>query len=106
MKLHLLESDKVRQTSLPFPVGGDCRIEKVKYSNGRVYINKEQYFDDVPLSVWESKIGNYQPAQAWLKARRGRTLIAQDIQHYSYIITALDKTAAIIEKIDEIKFFE
>ena len=104
-KLHLLESDKVKQVSLPFPADGDCRVQRVKYDNGRVYINQEQYFDNVPLSVWESRIGNYQPAQTWLKARRGRILASQDIQHYQRIIAALNETAPIVKQIDKIKFF-
>ena len=104
-KLHLLESDKVKQASLPFPVDGDCRVERVKYDNGRVYINQEQYFNNVPLSAWESRIGNYQPAQAWLKARKGRILTSQDIHHYQFIITALNETAQTTKAIDDLNFF-
>ena len=32
---------------------------------GRVHINPDQYFENVPLIEWESQIGGYQPAQKW-----------------------------------------
>lgn len=41
---------------------------------GRVYINKTQYFDNVPEVAWTFYIGGYQPAQKWLKDRKGREL--------------------------------
>ncbi|MEO7636394.1 MAG: type ISP restriction/modification enzyme, partial [Sphingomicrobium sp.] len=41
---------------------------------GRVHINKDQYFADVPEIAWGFHIGGYQPARKWLKDRRGRTL--------------------------------
>ena len=104
-RVHLLESDKVEQASLPFPVVGDCRTERVRYDDGKIYINKSQYFDNVSLSVWEAKVGSYQPAQTWLKARKGRILTNQDIQRYQHMVAALNETASIIKKIDEVKFF-
>ena len=38
-------------------------------------------------------IGGYQPAQKWLKDRKGRVLTVVDIQHYQRIVVALEKTA-------------
>jgi len=43
-----------------------------------------QYFEDVPLLAWEFYIGGYQPAQKWLKDRRGRVLSFEDIRHYRH----------------------
>ena len=67
---------------------------------GRVWINDQQYFDDVPLRAWEFYIGGYQPAQKWLKYRRGRTLSFEDIRHFQKIIVALLETDRIMQEID------
>jgi predicted helicase len=55
-------------------------------TTGRVYINKEQYFEGVPELAWNFYIGGYQPLQKWLKDRKGRTLSFEDIQHYQKIV--------------------
>ena len=41
---------------------------------GTVYINETQYFKNVPEIEWNFCIGGYQPAQKWLKDRKGREL--------------------------------
>ena len=38
---------------------------------GKVFINDTQYFDNVPKIAWDFFIGGYQPAQKWLKDRKG-----------------------------------
>ena len=35
----------------------------------------------------------HQPAQKWLKDRKGRVLTVDDIKHYQRIVVALEKTA-------------
>ena len=70
---------------------------------GAVYINDTQYFADVPISAWEFYIGGYQPAQKWLKDRKGRTLEFEDILHYQKIIVALSETDRLMKEIDKIE---
>lgn len=53
----------------------------LKFADGRVHINPDQYFDAVPQIAWEFHIGGYQPAQKWLKDRRGCALSWDDIGH-------------------------
>ena len=47
-------------------------------------------------------IGGYQPAQKWLKDRRGRTLSSDDVEHYRKIIFILSETARLMQEIDEV----
>ena len=61
-----------------------------------------QYFDKVPLVAWEFYIGGYQPAQKWLKDRKGRVLSFEDLHHYQKIIVALTETDRIMKEIDKI----
>ncbi len=69
---------------------------------GRVWINNEQYFEGIPIKVWEYYIGGYQPAQKWLKDRAGCILNYSDIIHYLKIIAALHETKRTIRSIDKI----
>jgi len=75
-------------------------IEKVFYEGDAVFINKEQCFENVPQVAWNFYVGGYQPAQKWLKDRRGRTLTYEDILHYQKIIKILTETDRIMKEID------
>jgi len=67
---------------------------------GRVYVNAEQYFDEVPKAVWEYHIGGYQVCQKWLKDRKSRQLSYDDIKHYHGIVSALAQTIELQSEID------
>lgn len=101
-ELHLLESPQLQALITSFPIAGNNTITEIKWVNteqkdkGNIYINDTQYFADVPLKAWEAYIGGYQPAQKWLKDRKGQTLTYNDIIHYQQMIVALQKTQEII----------
>ncbi|MFC3096666.1 type ISP restriction/modification enzyme [Alteraurantiacibacter palmitatis] len=111
-RLHLMEAPAIGDTPFPFmgtgPDGQDCVVDKPRFEGGpeggRVYINGKdgegQYFDGVPAVVWGFHIGGYQPAQKWLKDRKGRTLSYDDIRHYQRIIKILSETDRIMAEID------
>ena len=89
----------VPQSEVMFPVTGDCMVEKIVYDKERVYINKTQYFDNVPQVAWSFYIGGYQPAQKYLKDRKGRVLSVDEVKHYEKIITVLCETDRIMHEI-------
>ena len=99
--LHLLESPKVNQFITTYPITGSNTIEKLTFKDRKVFINPEQYFGNVPEIAWNFYIGGYQPAQKWLKDRKGRTLTNTDIEHYQKIIVALAETNRIMKEIDK-----
>ncbi len=103
--LHLMESEKLKKLITKFPVHGDNIITKLKSEpqpNGklRVYINDTQYFDEVLPEAWEFCIGGYQPAQKWLKDRKGKKLSAQENLHWQKIIVALFETHCLMQTLD------
>src|SRR5690606_32453258 len=102
-QIHLLESLKVEQYITQYPIDGDNVVGKIKYKDGKVYINDTQYFDNVPQVAWEFYIGGYQPAQKWLKDRKDRKLEFDDILHYQKIIVALSETDRLMKEIDKIE---
>lgn len=103
-QIHLLESPVVERFITSYPVSGTNEVGKVKYEEEKVWINESQYFDHVPQEAWEFYIGGYQPAQKWLKDRKGRQLSFEDVRHYQKIIVALTKTDRIMKEIDKVEF--
>lgn len=95
-ELHLLESPKTRKYITSYDVEGSDVVEKITRKDDRVYINAGQYFGGVPEVAWNFYIGGYQPAQKWLKDRKGRTLTSEEIEHYQKIIVALVETDRIL----------
>jgi len=101
--LHLLESPVLKTLRTSYPVSGSDMAEKIRFEEeekGKVWINQAQYFGDVPKVAWEFFIGGYQPAQKWLKDRKGRTLSSDDILHYQRVIVALCETDRLMKEID------
>jgi len=102
--LHLLE--RVPAPAATYPQPGDNVVEKPHYkppieqSPGRVYVNKDQYFENVPPEVWEFHVGGYQVCEKWLKDRKGRTLSYDDIQTYRKITESLRQTLRLAAEID------
>jgi predicted helicase len=100
-QLHLME-DLPSKTGVTFPVAGSLQVDCFRWQDNRVYINAEQYFEGVPESAWQFYIGGYQPAQKWLKDRKGMTLGFEDVKHYGHIIYVLQQTERVMEEIDNL----
>ncbi len=101
-QIHLLESSAVDKFITQYQVDGDNNVVKPVFHDGKVYINENQYFDNVPQVAWDFYIGGYQPAQKWLKDRKDRKLEFDDILHYQKIIVALTETHRLMQEIDKI----
>jgi len=99
--LHLLTDPAVRQPITAFPNTVSDVVEKLSYKNGRVYINDEQYWDGVPEAVWKFYIGGYQPAQKYLKDRKGQKLSNSEMENYEQMIVSLHETFKVMASIDK-----
>jgi predicted helicase len=99
---HLMEDRSVDDLITTYPIVGADVVEHVSYGNGNVYINDNQYFGQVPPSVWSYAIGAYRPAEKWLKDRRGMKLSSAGIVHYQKMIKALSETLETVESIDRV----
>ena len=106
VSLHLMEVEGT-DTRVTFPVVGSGQVDRPRYTPpngaeaGRVWINGDQYFEGVDLETYASAIGGYQPAEKWLKDRKGRTLSPDDIVHYCRIIAALAETRRRMTETDD-----
>jgi predicted helicase len=98
-RLHLMDPATIGPTPYPFRGEGDGKVEALRFADGKVWINKAQYFAEVPEVSWTFFIGGYQPAQKWLKDRKGRELSFDDVKHYQKIIRILAETDRIMKTI-------
>jgi len=112
-QIHLFKCSRVEHLITQYPMDGDNVVDKPRFDFaqrsegvGNVFINDRQYFDNVPQVAWEFYIGGYQPAQKWLKDRKGRKLEFDDILHYQKIIVALSETDRLIKEIDVIEILD
>jgi hypothetical protein len=86
-----------------FPVPGTNNVVEVNYkTQGQVWINATQYFDDVPWEVWNFSIGGYQICRKWLKDRKGRVLSSTEIAQYQHIVAILATTSNVMNEIDAV----
>lgn len=103
-ELHLMHN--VPDSCVTFPNAGSMQVDALRWErnmddgySGNVYINETQCFEGVPAEAWDFYIGGYQPAQKWLKDRKGRTLSFDDIEHYRKIISVLMETSRLMKEI-------
>ena len=114
--LHLLETPAVAQVVTRYPAPGESEVArgypryvapgqrapdmKEPLAQGRVYINQAQYFEGVAPEVWAFQVGGYQVLEKWLKDRKGRRLLFDDLFHYQKIVVALKETMRLMAEID------
>lgn len=105
-ELHLMHN--VPESPVRFEQQGSMMVDYLRWEwnkddgySGNVWINDTQCFEGVPSEAWEFYIGGYQPAQKWLKDRKGRKLEYDDVEHYRKIIAVLMETARIMKTIDD-----
>ena len=101
--LHLLKSPELNPPIATYHGSGDNdQIQKITYNKktGRLYINREKYFEGISPEVWNYYIGGYQVLRKYLRDRKGR--IMEDAPHFCRIVTALSKTIALQREIDKI----
>ncbi len=110
-QIHLLERNEAEEYSTSFSVVGDNVVTKLSFvkvsdldkdNYGNVFINETQYFESVPEIAWDFTIFSHQPAQKWLRDRKGKELSFQDIFWYQKIIHILTDTDRLIKEIDKI----
>jgi type I restriction-modification system DNA methylase subunit len=99
-RLHLMEPAAIGDTPFPFEGEGDSVVDRPRHEGGKVWINQTQGFAGVSAIAWNFHIGGYQPAQKWLKDRKGRALSWEDVRHYQRIIKILIETDRIMKDIE------
>jgi predicted helicase len=68
---------------------------------GEVLLNDEARFTGIAERAWNLHLGGTQVLRKWLMDRKGRSLSAQEVEHYCLMVRAADCTAGIVERIDK-----
>ena len=106
-EFHLMKKS-CADSPVSFPEPGNDTVENVRFvsdenrQTGSVFINRNQYFANIPVSAWEFCIGGYQVLDKWLKSRKGRLLTYQEREHFRNIVSILSLTGEYMENIDKI----
>ncbi len=102
-ELHLMKTVKNYKSQVHF--SGSTPTQNVtqnKFENGKVWINKTEYFEGISESTWNFYIGGYQVAEKWIKDRKGRILSEEEIEDYERIINILIETEYLMSELDKI----
>ena len=105
MEAHLLKRD------IEKPIGelmgdGTYIVEKIEYvemeNDGKIIINKLQYFNGISNEIWNFKIGGFAVIKKFLEERKSRKLSLIEITRIKTIVNSLDFTIEQMIKIDNL----
>lgn len=103
---HHLMKKSYPDNRVSFPEPGSDTVETIRFvcdkNSGNVFINKNQYFSDVPAESWEFHIGGYQVLDKWLKSRKDRILSYQEKEHFKKTVNILKVTTEYMNNIDKL----
>ena len=93
-KLHLMETNSIKELSIE---SGDNNlvIERVKYVNSNLYINKTTAIVGITEEIFNYYIGGYQVIDKWLKSHKGETLNYEIFTHIKKIAGIIEETIKI-----------
>ena len=77
-------------------------VNRRKWIDGKVFINKASCFTCVEQEVFQHYIGGFQPLSQWLKDRTGRKLTDKEISHFKRMVQALRRTRELMAEIDRL----
>jgi hypothetical protein len=102
--LHLLESELPSQSKIEFKGAGKNTVSALRFDpeEGRLYINKIQYFSDVHFGEWTLKIGGHEVLREFFTDRLGTNLSSDDVDSIRLIIHALKLTPNLMQSVDEV----
>ena len=83
------------------PGGGeDLTINKIRHDgSARLYINKTSYLSEIPTEAYNHTIGGYRPLYQYLKYRKGRELIQDDIETIGKAAAAILQTQTLTKSL-------
>lgn len=102
VELHLMKTKY--NSAIKFDVQGTNVVKQVKFRDGKLWINTEQFFDGIPQSAWHFRIGSYNVLEKWLKSRKSRSLSGNEIERFIQIVESINLTLHCMKEIDMIDF--
>lgn len=101
-RLHTMQEDVSNYLGIEFLGDGNSEITKTDYVDGKIRINRTQFFTGIREELWDFPFGGYRSLQKWFKDRKHQILTEADVAHVIKVFNILDKTATIMSEIDEL----
>jgi predicted helicase len=87
---------------------GDNLVAKPEYKNikiengyrGTLYINKNQYFDNIPAYIYDFHFGGYQILEKYLKDRKNKILTFDEIENIENVVKIIAFTIKQMKQIE------
>lgn len=99
IELHLMK-EVFKKNIAKFNIQGSNRIMNIKHTKNKVYINTQQFFDNIPKDVWFFYVGDYQVLDKWLRDRKDRQLSYKEIETFIKIVNVISETIKIMDDVD------
>ena len=68
-----------------------------------VYLNDRAYWRNVPINVWNYKLGGYQVLKKWLSYREnrvlGRALLPEEVQHFTDVVRRVGGILGVVDRV-------
>jgi hypothetical protein len=92
------------EIEVKIPENPNFTPRSLKYHDGILYINTQKVVSGIAEKVWKFRIGKYQVCRKWWKDRLGRKIADEDIKAFLKIIHLIQKTLAILTKLDALNW--
>lgn len=93
-KLHLMQTDATKDLKIESE-NNNLLIEQIKYTNGKLYINKQTKILGITDDIWDFYLGGYQIIDKWLKSHKGEILSMEYFTHIKKIAGIIEETIRI-----------
>jgi len=100
--IHLCKTETINSKFANYGIykgKGDNIVSKIEYFDNKLYINQNQYFDNVPENIFSFYIGGYQVLDKYLKERKNRSIYS-DFEQIETIVKIIANTIEIMQEID------
>jgi predicted helicase len=78
----------------------DFKLKDEKEDVGQLYINSNQFFDNIPVDVWKFNLGGYQTIDKFLKDRIGVKLDLSEIEKVEDLVRVIKFTITKTQEIN------
>jgi len=85
-KLRAIHLDDSTQDSQATYNATNNTIEKVSFSNNKLFFNQSDFFDNISQEMFDFKIGASQPLKNWLEARKGDSFDKPMLEQFMNVI--------------------
>ena len=93
-ELHLFATDIQKDLRLE-TANNNLYIEKIKYNDGKIYINNDTFINGLTDEIWGFQIGGYFVLDKLLKQHKGELLDIDMFTHIKKVVGIIEETIKV-----------